>query len=271
MKIVFIGDVYGRSGREALEKHLPRIKEELAPDIVIVNGDNATNGRGITPKHVEEFYSWGVDCITGGDHIWDQRQIIPYIGRDPKLLRPANYPKSTTGNGYYKHQTKEGQVCLVIHALGRVFIDALDDPFNAVKQIINENPVGRGVDAIFLDFHAEATSEKMAMAQYLDGKVTAVVGSHTHIPTADNHIMSQGTAYQTDAGMTGDYDSVIGAKKETPIQKFVTKIPGERMIPANGEGTLCGCLIVSKDQTGMAKSIEPIRLGGMLPNVMPNI
>lgn len=268
MRIVFIGDIYGRTGREALEKHLPKIKSELKPDFIIVNGDNAANGRGINEAQVKQFYEWGVDCITGGDHIWDQRQIVSYIRNDPKLLRPANFPKDTPGNGFIKLD-KNGKTCLVIHALGRVFIDPVEDPFAAVKQIVDTTPLGRGADAIFVDFHAEATSEKMAMAQYLDGKVTGVVGTHTHIPTADNHIMKGGTAYQTDAGMTGDYDSVIGARKETPIKKFTTKVPGDKMIPATGESTVCGVLIVAKDN-GLAESIEPIRLGGVLGEVWPN-
>ena len=268
MRIVFIGDIYGRTGRDALQTHLPRIKAELAPDFIIVNGDNAANGRGINETQAKEFYEWGVDCITGGDHIWDQRQIVSYIPNDPKLLRPLNFPKNTPGNGFIKLD-KNGKTCLVIHALGRVFIDPLEDPFAAVKEIVDKNPLGRSSDAIFVDFHAEATSEKMALAQYLDGKITALIGSHTHIPTADEHIMTKGSAYQTDAGMTGDYDSVIGAKKDTPIKKFTTKVPGYKMEPATGEATLCGTLVVSDDNTGLAKTIEPIRLGGMLKEQWP--
>ena len=267
MRIVFIGDIYGRSGREALQKYLPKIHAELKPDFVIVNADNAANGHGINDKQVKEFYEWGVDCITGGDHVWDQRQIISYIKTDPKLLRPLNCPKDTPGNGIYKIE-KNGMSCLVVHALGRVFIDPLDDPFAAIKNIVDQNILGQNVDAIFVDFHAEATSEKMAMGHYLDGKVTAVVGSHTHIPTADHHILSGGTAYQTDAGMCGDYDSVIGAKKEIPLRKFITKVPGDRMIPASGEATLCGTLVIAKDN-GLAESIHPIRLGGKLETIWP--
>ena len=271
MRIVFIGDIYGRSGREALQTHLPKIKAELKPDVVIVNADNAAHGRGVTDKHLKEFYEWGVDCVTGGDHIWDQRQIISHITHDKKLLRPVNFPPNTPGNGTYIVETVNGQRCLVIHALGRVFINPLDDPFAIVKSIVDKNPIGRDIDAIFVDFHAEATSEKMAMGQFLDGKVTAVIGSHTHIPTADNHVMSGGTAYQTDAGMTGDYDSVIGARKDVPLQKFTTGLMRERMIPANGEATLCGTLVISNDKNGMAESIQPIRMGGLLPQIFPEI
>lgn len=272
MRIVFIGDIFGRSGREALEKHLPKIKSDLKPDVIIVNADNAANGRGITPKQAEEFYSWGVDCITGGDHIWDQRQIMGYIGKDEKLLRPINFPEDTIGNGSYIFQTKSGQKCLIVHALGRVFIDPADNPFTVVKALIDKYPLGKAVDSIFVDFHAEATSEKMAMGQFLDGKVSAVIGSHTHIQTADAHIMGAGTAYMTDAGMTGDYDSVIGARKDIAIHRFLHKTPHpERLIPANGEATLCGALVTTNDNTGLAQSIEPIRVGGGLNQAFPSI
>ena len=270
MKILFIGDIFGRSGREALERHLPMLKSKYAPDVVIVNGDNAANGRGITPKQANEFYEWGVDCITGGDHIWDQRQIISHIDKDPKLLRPINFPDNTPGKGAYKFQTKSGQICLIIHALGRVFIDPSDNAFTIVKDMVDKNPLGKRADAIFVDFHAEATSEKMAMGQFLDGKVSAVIGSHTHVQTADAHIMRDGTAYMTDAGMTGDYNSVIGARTDIAIHRFLHKTPHpERLIPANGEATLCGALITTNDGTGLAQKIETIRVGGILPECLP--
>lgn len=270
MKILFIGDIFGRSGREALEHHLPKLKEELAPDVVIVNVDNAANGRGITPKQAGEFYELGVDCLTGGDHIWDQRQILSHIDKDPKLLRPINFPPQTPGNGSLLFKTAEGQTCLIIHALGRVFIDPADNPFEAVNKLVEAHPLGKSVDAIFVDFHAEATSEKMAMGQYLNGRVSAVVGSHTHIQTADAHIMSAGTAYMTDAGMTGDYDSVIGARKDIAIHRFIHKTPHpERLIPANGTATLCGAFVITNVKTGLAEKIEPIRRGGILSQTHP--
>lgn len=271
MKILFVGDVFGRSGREALEKHLPMLKSKYAPDVVIVNGDNAANGRGITPKQANEFYEWGVDCITGGDHIWDQRQIIPHIEKDQKLLRPINFPDQTPGKGSYVFQTKEGQKCLIIHGLGRVFIDPSDNAFTRIEEEIKKFPLGK-VDAIFVDFHAEATSEKMALGQFLDGKVSAVIGSHTHVQTADAHIMRDGTAYMTDAGMTGDYDSVIGARKDIAIHRFIHKIPHpERLIPASGEATLCGALVTTNDKTGLALNIQAIRVGGVLPDSLPEV
>jgi len=271
MRIIFIGDVYGQSGRRALETHLPQLKQTLKPDVTIVNVDNASHGHGITDKHADSIFALGADCLTGGDHIWDQRVIIPYIARQPKLLRPENFPAKTPGHGAYKVQTEGGQTCLVIHVFGRVFTKALDDPFAAVNKIVEVHKMNRDVDAIFVDFHAEATSEKMAMGHYLDGRVSAVIGTHTHIPTADYHIMVHGTAFQADAGMTGDFDSVIGARKDIPVQKFVKQMPGEKMIPSMGEATLCGCLVVTDDKTGLAKSISPIRMGGVLSPVLPQI
>ncbi|MGH1398788.1 MAG: TIGR00282 family metallophosphoesterase [Alphaproteobacteria bacterium] len=270
MKILFIGDIYGRSGREALQCHLPTLKQKLTPDVTIVNVDNAANGRGITPKQAAEFYEWGADCLTGGDHIWDQRQIIPYIDKDPKLLRPINFPANTPGKGSLLFQTQSGETCLIIHALGRVFIDPADNPFTVVKDLIDRHPMGSKTNSIFIDFHAEATSEKMALAQYLDGKVSAVIGSHTHIQTADDHVMEGGTAYMTDAGMTGDYNSVIGARKDIAIHRFINKTPHpERLIPATGDATLCGALVTTHDGTGLAKAIQPIRIGGCLKQAIP--
>lgn len=269
MRIIFIGDIMGRSGREALEKHLPHIREELKPDVVIVNGENATNGRGIKVDVCKDFYEWGVDCITTGNHIWDQREIIPYIEKDEKLLRPLNFPQGTPGNGVYKHRLPDGRTIMIVNAMARLFMDAMDDPFRVVKELLTDEKLGKTSDAIFIDFHGETTSEKMSFAHYMDGQVTAVIGTHTHIPTADAHILENGTAYQSDAGMTGDYDSVIGMKKESAMQRFIKKMPGDHFRPASGEGTLCGCLIVSDDKTGKAKSIERICIGGVLPEAIP--
>jgi 2',3'-cyclic-nucleotide 2'-phosphodiesterase len=268
MKILFIGDVMGRSGREALEKYLPEIRKRLLPDVVIVNGENAASGAGITDKICTEFYSWGVDVITTGNHVWDKREVIPYIARDKKLLRPVNFPPGTPGAGFVRHQLEDGQTITVINAMGRLFMDTLDDPFQALEKILRDEKLGLNTQAIFVDFHAETTSEKMAFAHVLDGRVSGVVGTHTHIPTADAHILPAGTAYMTDAGMTGDYNSVIGVEKEIAIARFVKKMPGEKMRPASGLGTLCGCLIVTNTR-GLAVSIQPLRLGGVLPEIWP--
>jgi metallophosphoesterase (TIGR00282 family) len=269
MRIVFIGDIMGRSGREALEKYLPEIKTKLQPDVVIVNGENAASGAGITDKICKEFYEWGVDCITTGNHVWDQREIMAYIDRDKSLIRPFNFPPGTPGKGFYKHQLDDGRSILIVNAMGRLFMDTLDDPFQGIHSVLVNEKIGQTTNAIFVDFHAETTSEKMAFAHYLDGKVTAVIGTHTHVPTSDAQIFNGGTAYQSDAGMTGDYNSVIGVEKEIAMHRFIKKMPGERMRPAKGAGTLCGCFIVSDDKTGLAKSITPIRLGGRLAPTLP--
>ena len=236
MRIVFIGDIMGRSGREALEEHLPRVKDELEPDVIIVNGENAANGAGITEKICKQFYELGVDCITTGNHVWDQREIIPYIERDEKLLRPINYPEGTAGKGVYKHRLSDGRQITIVNAMAQLFMATLDDPFRALRGFLAEEQLGRNTDAIFIDFHGEAASEKMSMGHYVDGKASAVIGTHTHVPTADAHIMKNGTAYMTDAGMTGDYDSVIGVEKEIAMHRFIKKTPGERMRPAKTKG-----------------------------------
>ena len=269
MRILFIGDIMGRSGREALEKHLPRLQKDLSPGVTIVNGENAAHGRGITEKFCSQFYEWGVDVITTGNHVWDQREILKYITRDPKLLRPANFPEKTTpGNGLYLHETKDGQKILVVNVMCRLFMDTLDDPFRCMEEILEDYKLGKNCDAIFVDLHGETTSEKMSFGHHFSGRVSAVIGTHTHIPTADAHVMNGSTAYMTDAGMTGDYDSVIGVKKEMAIARFTKKLPGEHFIPANENMTLCGAFVIT-DASGKAISIEPIRLGDTLAEAMP--
>ena len=269
MRILFIGDVMGRSGRDAVTAHLSDLKARLKTDVVILNGENSASGIGITEKIVKQFYKDGVDVITTGNHVWDQREIIPYIGRDPKLLRPINFPEGTPGKGSYIHALPDGRKILVANAMGRLFMDPLEDPFSAINQLVEANPLKLRVQAIFVDFHAEASSEKMSFAHYLDGRVSAVVGTHTHIPTADAQILPGGTALHSDAGMTGDYDSVIGVEKETPIQRFTRKMPTDRLSPADGEATLCGTFIETDDKTGLTTRIEPVRVGPRLHNHIP--
>lgn len=271
MRILFVGDIMGRAGRDALATHLPTLRETLKPDAVIVNGENAAHGAGIVDKMCRDFYELGTDVITTGNHVWDQREILLTIDKDQKLLRPINYPKGSPGRGFTVHALMDGRKILVINAMARVFMDALDDPFALVNDVVERHVLGRQVNATFLDFHGEATSEKMAMAHYLDGRVSAVVGTHTHIPTADCQILPGGTAYQSDAGMTGDYDSVIGVRKDIPIQRFTRKMPTERFAPAEGEGTLCGTFIVTDDKTGLAQAIEPVRVGPRLAQAVPSI
>ncbi len=258
----------GRAGREALEQYLPELKEKLHPDITIVNGENAANGRGITGKIAAEFYDWGVDVITTGNHVWDQREILALINKDKTLLRPHNFPKGTPGSGVVQKTLPNGQRITVINLMGRLFMDPLDDPFQVMEDILTQQTLGKNTDAIFVDFHAEATSEKISFAHHFDGRITGVIGTHTHMPTADHHVLVGGTAYQSDAGMTGSYDSVIGVEKSIGVHRFVKKIPGEPMRPAKGPGTLCGALITC-NQKGLAQSIEPIRKGGILAQAMP--
>jgi metallophosphoesterase (TIGR00282 family) len=271
MRILFIGDVMGRSGREALADHLPSLRTKLKTDVVIVNGENAAHGVGINEKICQEMYGLGVDVITTGNHVWDQRDVIPYIQRDPKLLRPVNYPEGTPGNGAYIHTLLDGRRILVVNAMGRLFMDPLDDPFSILYRMLEKHPLGASVQATFLDFHAEASSEKMAMAQYLDGKLSVVVGTHTHTPTADAQILPKGTAYQSDAGMTGDYNSVIGMKPDVPIMRFARKFSIEKLSPAEGEGTVCGIFVETDDRTGLAKTIDPVRVGGRLKEAVPSV
>lgn len=272
MRLLFLGDIVGRSGREAVEKHLPELKIRYKLDVVVANAENAAHGAGITPKICQGFYDIGVDCLTTGNHVWDQKEIIPYIDKDPKLLRPFNAPGCTPGKGYHVHELDDGRKILIMNVMGQVFMNpTYDNPFTLTSDFLENYRLGHGVNAIFIDLHAEVTSEKMAFAKYLDGRVSGVVGTHTHIPTADAHIMKGGTAYQTDAGMCGDYDSVIGVKAHIPIARFTSKMALERFSTADGAATLCGSFIETDDKTGLATKIEPIRCGGLLKNSMPDV
>jgi len=270
MKILFVGDVMGRSGRDAVVKHLPKLKADLKIDVAIVNGENAAHGVGITEAICKELYEAGADVITTGNHVWDQREIIPYIARDPKLLRPLNFPKGTTGNGAHLFTTGEGEKILVVNAMCRLFMDSIDCPFAAMEEVLKDYKIGKNVNAIFVDLHGEATSEKSAFGHHFDGRISAMVGTHTHMPTADQMIYPNGTGYQSDAGMTGDYDSVIGVRKDISIHRFVKKTPSERMVPADGEATLCGTFIET-DGRGLTKRIEPVIIGPRLINRMPSV
>jgi metallophosphoesterase (TIGR00282 family) len=270
MRLLYLGDVVGRSGRDAVVEKLPELRRRLELDFVVVNGENAAHGFGITPKICEDFYAAGVDVVTLGNHSWDQREIMPYIDGDARLLRPLNYPVGTPGKGMGIYPAPRGKKVMVIQVMGRLFMDPLDDPFAAVERELSRMRVGPGgVDALILDVHAEATSEKMSLGHLADGRASLVVGSHSHIPTADAQILSGGTAYQTDAGMCGDYDSVIGMKKDAAIHKFVRKIPGERLSPADGPGTVCGVFVETDDRTGLAARVSALRVGPRLAEVWP--
>ncbi|HYM31014.1 MAG TPA: TIGR00282 family metallophosphoesterase [Candidatus Cybelea sp.] len=269
MKLLYLGDIVGRSGREAVTGHLPELRRRYDLDFVVANGENAAGGFGITGKICEEFYALGVDVITTGNHVWDQKETYAYIEGDPRLLRPQNYPRGTPGRGAATFKTAKGKRVAIIHVMGRVFMDPLDDPFACVAAEMAKLALGGNVDAILVDVHGEATSEKMAMGHFVDGRATMVVGSHSHVPTADAQVLPGGTAFQTDAGMCGDYNSVIGMDKAEPLNRFLRKIPGGRFEPASGEATLCGVLVESDDKTGLALAIDPVRIGGRLKPTLP--
>lgn len=271
MKIVYLGDLVGRSGRNIVADKLPEIKERLKPDAIIVNGENAAAGFGITGKIAQSLFEQGVDVISTGNHVWDQKDTKSYINSEPRMIRPINYPDGTPGKGSVIAEDNRGRKILVINVMGRVFMDPLDDPFKTVDLELKKHRLGSTVHFILVDIHAEATSEKMAMGQFLDGRVSMVVGTHSHIPTGDAQIFDGGTAYQTDAGMCGDYNSVIGMDKVEPINRFTKKLRGNRYSPALGEGTLCGVYVESDDKTGLAKRIEPIRMGARLIETFPDI
>jgi 2',3'-cyclic-nucleotide 2'-phosphodiesterase len=265
MRLMFLGDIVGKSGREAVFKHLPELRERIKPDLVVINGENAAHGFGITEEIYLKLREAGADVITLGNHSFDQREALVFIEREDRLIRPVNWPKGCPGRGTAMVETAKGQRVLVMNAMGRVMIEpVLDDPFPAIDRELEACKLGRDCDAILIDMHAEASSEKMAMGHFVDGRASLIVGTHTHTPTADHHILSGGTAYMTDAGMCGDYDSVIGMDKAEPLQRFIHKLPIERMKPADGEGTMCGVAVETDDRTGLALKIAPIRMGGRL-------
>jgi 2',3'-cyclic-nucleotide 2'-phosphodiesterase len=269
MRILFIGDIVGRSGRAAVLERLPALIAEWRLDFVAINGENAAGGFGITEAIYTEIVDAGADVITGGNHSWDQREALVFIERAPKLLRPVNFPPGTPGRGAALVEAKNGARVLVLNAMGRIFMDALDDPFAAVERELAACPLRQAADAIIVDMHCEATSEKQAMAFFCDGRASLVVGTHTHVPTADHQILPNGTAFMSDVGMTGDYDSIIGMQKDEPMHRFLRKIPGARFEPAAGEATLCALAVETDDATGLARRAAPVRLGGRLDAARP--
>ncbi|MDX1580882.1 MAG: TIGR00282 family metallophosphoesterase [Alphaproteobacteria bacterium] len=269
MKLLFLGDIVGRSGRTAVVEQLPAIRKSLDLDFVVANGENAAGGIGITAEICQDLFRSGVDVITGGNHSWDQRQIMDYIDDEPRLLRPANFPAGTPGKGTGIYMARGGERVAIINVMGRIFMDPLDDPFAAVEDALGDFRLGQTADFILIDVHAEATSEKMAMGHFADGRASLVVGTHSHVPTADTQIFSGGTAYQTDAGMCGDYNSVIGMEIEEPLRRFTTKIPGGRFSAAQGEATLCGVMVETDDRTGLATHVGRLRRGGVLQDEWP--
>jgi hypothetical protein len=269
MRLLFIGDIVGRAGRAALLEYLPALRSRWKLDFVVVNGENAAGGFGITEAICDDFLAAGADAVTLGNHAFDQREALVFIERQPRLIRPANYPAGTPGRGANLIDAVGGARVLVINMMGRVFMDPLDDPFARIDQELAACPLGSGCDAAIVDFHAEATSEKQAFGHHIDGRVSLSVGTHTHVPTADARILAGGTGFITEVGMTGDYDSVIGMDKDEPMRRFIRKLPSGRFEPALGEATLCG-VAVETGADGLARKIAPLRLGGRLAPVEPD-
>jgi metallophosphoesterase (TIGR00282 family) len=270
MRILFIGDIVGRAGRTIVLDRLPKLIADWKLDLVVINGENAAGGFGITEAIYNELIEAGADAITLGNHAWDQREALVFIERAPRLIRPANYPAGTPGRGAAMIDGKNGKRALVINAMGRIFMDALDDPFAAVDRELTACALGKGADAIILDMHCEATSEKQAMGYFCDGRASLVVGTHTHAPTADHRILPGGTAFISDVGMTGDFDSVIGMAKDEPLNRFLRKIPGSKFEPATGAATLCGLAVETDDASGLATRVGAVRIGGTLEPALPN-
>jgi hypothetical protein len=269
MRILFLGDVMGKAGRNAVTERLPGLIADHGFDFVIVNGENASHGRGLTEGHFKALRDAGADAVTLGDHAWDQRDTLSYIERETALIRPLNFAPGAPGRGAMLIEARTGQKVLVVQAQGQVFMSTVDNPFHAVERAISEAPLGDVADAIVLDFHTEATSEIQAMGHFLDGRVSLVVGTHTHIPTADQRILKGGTGLMSDAGMCGDYDSVIGMDVDEPLERFLTGIAKDRFTPAEGEATLSGVAIETDDKTGLCISIQPVRIGGSISEALP--
>jgi 2',3'-cyclic-nucleotide 2'-phosphodiesterase len=269
LRILFVGDVVGRSGRAAVSEHLPQMIRDWSLDLVVVNGENAAGGFGITEAIYQELIDAGADAITLGNHAWDQREALVFIERAPRLVRPANFPSGTPGRGSALIDTKTGARALIVNAIGRVFMTPFDDPFATLGRELDACPLRQAADAIVVDFHGEASSEKQAIGFFCDGRASLVVGTHTHVPTADHQILAGGTAFMTDAGMTGDYDSIIGMQKDEPMRRFTSGIPSARFEPALGAATFSGVAVETDDATGLALKVAPVRVGGRLESTLP--
>src|ERR1700744_1907867 len=269
MRILFVGDIVGRSGRNIVHERLPGLIRDWKLDLVVVNGENSAGGFGITETIYRELLDIGVDAVTLGNHAWDQKEALVFIERAPRLIRPVNFPPGTPGRGAAMIEAKNGARVLVVNAMGRVYMDPLDDPFAAIDRELTACPLKSGADAIIIDFHGEATSEKQAMGLFCDGRASLVVGTHTHVPTADLRVLPGGTAYISDVGMTGDFDSVIGMAKDEPLQRFLRRISASRFEPASGAATLCGVAVETDPATGLALRVGAVRLGGWLEQTRP--
>lgn len=271
MRILFLGDVMGRAGRSAVVNKLPKLKADLRVDFAVVNGENATSGVGLSSAHAKALLEAGADVLTLGDHAFDQKDMLQFIEQEPRIIRPINFSKAAPGKGARIFSAPNGRKILVAQVLGQVFMKRpFDDPFSALDGLLRQYPRGGQVQASLIDIHCEATSEKMAVGHFCDGRASVVVGTHTHVPTADAMVLPGETAYLSDAGMCGDYHSVIGMKKDEPLRRFITGMPKGRFEPALGEATLSGLFVETDDRTGAAISVSPVRLGGHLPEQMPS-
>lgn len=270
MKILFLGDVVGRAGRAAISENLPRLRKEWRLDFVVVNGENATGGMGLSGAHAKAILDAGADVITLGDHAFDQKDMMTFIASEQRVIRPINFSKAAPGVGARVFDAPGGRRVLVAQVLGQVFMKRpFDDPFSALDTVLRQYPMGGQVQASLIDIHCEATSEKMGIGHFCDGRASIVVGTHTHIPTADAMILPGGTAFQSDAGMCGDYNSVIGMEKDEPLRRFITGMPKGRFTPAAGDVTLCGLYVETDNLTGKATRVEMVRQGGRLAQAGP--
>lgn len=270
MRLLFLGDVMGRAGRDAVLAALPGLRTDWRLDFIVINGENATSGAGLSASHARTLLDAGADCITLGDHAFDQRDMLEFIEQEPRVIRPLNFAKGAPGQGARLYPAPGGRKVLVAQVLGQVFMKRpFDDPFSALEPVLKSHPPGGAVQASLVDIHCEATSEKMALGHWCDGKASVVAGTHTHVPTGDARVLPGGTAFITDAGMCGDYDSVIGMDKSEPMRRFVTGMSKGRFTPANGPATLCGLYVETDDKTGKAASVEAIRQGGVLSEASP--
>jgi metallophosphoesterase (TIGR00282 family) len=270
MRLLFLGDMVGRAGRTAVYEQLPGLCSDFKLDFVIVNGENAAGGFGITEEMFRATLAAGADVVTTGNHVWNQREALEFAPREQRFLRPANFPKGTPGRGSGVYMAKNGARVMVSNIMGRLFMQPdLDDPFQAAEAELEACPLGLQADAIVIDFHAEATSEKSCFAHFVDGRASLVVGTHTHQPTADHQILTGGTGFMSDAGMCGDYDSSIGMVWDEPLNRFLSKVPKGRFEAAAGPATICGVGIEISDRTGLAEKIAPLRLGARLEETVP--
>jgi 2',3'-cyclic-nucleotide 2'-phosphodiesterase len=270
MRLLFLGDVMGRAGRAAVIARLPGLRADWRLDFVVVNAENASAGAGLTPDHAKALLAAGADCLTLGDHAFDQKAMLGFIDEEPRILRPINFAKAAPGRGFRLFDAPGGRKVLVAQLLGQVFMRRpFDDPFSAIEPVLKAHPRGGLAQAVLVDMHCEATSEKMAMGHWCDGRASVMVGTHTHVPTADAQILGGGTAYLSDAGMCGDYDSVIGMDKDEPMRRFITGMGRGRFEPALGEATLSGLFVETDDRTGKAVRMAMVRLGGRLEPAQP--